>query len=61
MKRYFHTARKADGYYHIKDRQLQSETIARCQYKEQAYLVCEALNRKDICDKNDKAMQEDLL
>lgn len=44
MKRYYITSRKADGYYHVDDREL-SLTIARCVYREQAVLVAEALNR----------------
>lgn len=61
MNRYFTTSRKADGYYHINDRQLQSETIARCVYREQAVLVAEALNQQHIRACNDRAVKETLL
>lgn len=44
MKRYYITSRKADGYYHVDDREL-SLTIARCVYREQAVLVADALNQ----------------
>lgn len=53
MNRYFITSRKSDGYYHVKDREHENQTVARCQYKEQAELVWRGLT--DLAAKGDPA------